>query len=104
MFLLSLFGNHRIYSTQQLAEQNASTWLRKFVIDNHWLWGKGGSDGGITAEYRKQFEAYFQREDFAGCVRVWNTYAKDILRSNYPYYSGTITVVIKDMKVDERFI
>lgn len=92
MFLLSLFGNHRIYSTQQLAEQNAARWLRNFVIDNHWLWKQGK-----TAEFRKSFTEYFQREDFAGCVKVWNNYATDYV------HSSTIIVQIKAMTMDERF-
>jgi len=98
MFLLSLYGNHKLYSTKQLAERNASNWLFKFVIDNHWLW-----EQGITAEYRKQFEASFQREDYANCVEVWNKYAADKHGSNYPAYTGNMSVNIKAMKIDEAF-
>jgi hypothetical protein len=90
MFLLSLFGNHRVYSNKKLAEQNASNWLRKFVIDNHWLWNEG-----ITAQYRMLFERCFQREDYAGCVSIWNEYAtpKDFDQR----------VTITEMQVDEKF-
>jgi hypothetical protein len=76
MYSLLLLNKVEIYATEKLAAQNAAHFLRKFVIDNHWLWS-----AGITANYRTSFESYFQREDYAGCVKVWNMYAED---THYP--------------------
>lgn len=83
-----LLGKTEVYSTKELAAQNATHFLRKFVIDNHWLWAPSDTTkpvhwnkGGITAEHRMNFEECFQREDYEGCVKVWNTYAED---KNYP--------------------
>lgn len=97
MYLLSLFGNHRVYSTQKLAAQNAAQWLRKFVIDNHWLW-----EQGITAEYRKRFDQSFQREDYLACVFIWNEYAIDKVGSNHPIYKASIIADITQIQLDER--
>ncbi len=98
MFLLSLFGNHRVYSTHKLASQNAAHWLKKFVIDNHWLWG----EDNLTGRYRKQFEEAFQREDYHRCVIVWNTYAIDKPSSNHPQYNSTIVARIQAIQLDEK--
>lgn len=93
MHSLLLLNKLEVYSTKKLAEQNASHHLRKFVIDNHWLWTVG-----VTAKYRIIFEECFQREDYEGCVKVWNIYAED---NKYPH--PEYIARIKEVQLDKLF-
>lgn len=92
MFLLSLYGKNKLYSTKQLANQNAANWLKKFVIDNHWLWTEGS-----TVVYRKGFEEDFQQEHYSGCVAFWNEYVTSSLPSPHNSFLATI----KEIMIDE---
>lgn len=61
MILLSLFGRTRPFSTKQLAEKNAAT----FIKQNAANWG--GFD--VNA-----FNAAYQKEQYGSCVLIWNDF------------------------------
>lgn len=95
MFLLSLFGKTKPYSSQATAERAATIWLHKHTIPNYWL----GLDGpGSTPIFRKAFEDALRREDYRTCVHVWNKYIAE-----YYYAESARTVVITEVKVDQPF-
>jgi len=91
MFLLVIYGNIRIYSTKTLAEREASRWLLRFVLDNHWAW-RGGE--GSTACLRRKFERNFVQEKYSDCIVSWNDYVKKHLHSDY-------LVKIKEIELDQ---
>jgi hypothetical protein len=91
MFLLSLFGKTKPYSSQTTAERAATIWLNKHTVPNYWL-------GWRDAPFRENFENALRREDYSTCVAVWNNYIVE------RYYGDSVrTVTITEVKVDEPF-